>query len=77
MSKKITLTEEIVCDVCGKTINGSSCKNRMGALYMNGGSIVNYSMRLTLSSQLSGDVEHICKDCLKEFLECLAKEITY
>lgn len=77
MSKRITLTEEIVCDVCGNSINGSSCKNRIGLMNMKDGSMVNYSMNLMLSSPLYGEVEHICKDCLREFLERLAKEITY
>ena len=77
MSKSITIQEEINCDICGKPIYGSHTTNRAGNLYMSDGGSIQYGMNLVLSRSASHDpVEYICVDCLRDFLENLAKNLS-
>lgn len=77
MSKTITIQEEINCDICGKPIYGSHTTNRVGNLYMSDGGSVQYGMNLVLSKYASNDqIEYICRDCLRDFLENLAKSLS-
>ena len=77
MGKILTIKEEIHCDLCGKETCGNHSTNRAGNLYLTEGSSVQYGMNLTLSRYASHDpVEYICVDCLRDFLENLAKNLS-
>ena len=76
MPKSLTVIEEIHCDICGKAIVGNHSTNRAGNLYLTEGSSIQYGLNLTLSRYSSHDpVEYICVDCLRDFLENLAKNL--
>ena len=77
MAKILTIKEEIHCDICGKEICGNHMTNRAGNLYLTEGSPVQYGMNLTLSKYASHDpIEYICVDCLRDFLENLARNLS-
>lgn len=70
MSRKLTIQEEVYCDICGKEIYGLNKPKRVGELYLNDGINRKYTFDLQIFNGFAGDsVEHICHDCLKEFLE--------
>jgi len=76
MSKILTIQEEIHCDICGKEIHGDHKTEFAGNLYLTDGTPVQYGMNLTLSKYSGKDsAEHICRDCLRDFLENLAKNL--
>lgn len=76
MSRQLTITEEIHCDFCGKEIHGDHRTEFAGNLYLSEGSPVQYGVKFTLSKYCGKDAaEHVCRDCLKDFLETLAKNL--
>lgn len=77
MSKTLTILEEIHCDICGKEVHGNHTTNRAGTLYMSDGTPVQYGMNLIISRYASHDpVEYLCVDCLRDFIENLAKNLS-
>jgi DNA-directed RNA polymerase subunit RPC12/RpoP len=77
MSKTLTIQEEIRCDICGKEIYGNHSTNRAGNLYLSDGNkVVQYGMNLLISYANHDPVEYICVDCLRDFLENLAKHLS-
>jgi hypothetical protein len=78
MSKILTIQEEIHCDIYGKEIHGDHKTEFAGTLYLTDESSVQYGVKLTLSKYCGKDAaEHVCRDCLRDFLENLAKNLTY
>lgn len=76
MSRQLKITEEIHCDICGNTIYGNHRLCRSGHMFLQDCKEVNYTFDLKLNNFDGRDcMEHICKDCLKDFLERLASNL--
>jgi hypothetical protein len=77
MGKRLTIHEEIFCDVCGDEIfNGNSNTRRIGNLYLGqNGTHVQYGVSFNLSVDYGKTVENICNSCLRDFLDQFSKNL--
>lgn len=76
MSRQLKITEEIHCDICGNIIYGNHRFCRSGHMFLKDCKEVNYMIDLKMNDFDGRDsMEHICKDCLKDFLERLASNL--
>ena len=65
---------EYTCDICNNPLNSEyelGSKSNAGNVFMDGCIQVEYSYSLVLSKN-GKPVEHICRACLKSFLQTLA-----
>lgn len=70
MSRQLTIQEEVFCDICGKRIYGNRKLCRSGHMFLQDCKEVNYTIDIKLSTFDGYDcMEHVCRDCLKDFLE--------
>lgn len=61
--------DEYTCDICGNAFSSDyalGSKSNAGNVYLEGCTQVDYSYSLVFS-KYGKPVEHICKDCLKNF----------
>ena len=77
MSKRIhtqvTVTEDIVCDVCHSSISYNAPLFSAGQVCIDGFP-VNYGMNITMNAH-GNQVEHICGDCMKKALEAILETV--
>lgn len=70
MSRQLTIHEDIFCDICGNAIYGNSKPCRSGHMFLQDCKEVNYTVDIKMNLFDGYDcIEHVCRNCLKDFLE--------